>query len=1144
MARRRRSSQPSIVIDEPQHSSVTTHVAPQIPSLNISPIGNGNQWYNPIDAASSPAHERTSIPPTNAVPRQESNNRDLTLPGHVDQADQQIRQTSPRVSALGSFHDGDLPSRSISEVTRPTSSVDERSPIATIAENFPPSTASERVPPDASGQPLLVTTVPTLGAGTVSTRVLSAPVSDALGPLPNLSTTASAVTLPVATEPNAAERDTLPVQDLKLKAQGQERVGFQLSDAPATPQSAAGAALPSQGGHLSQSRGDTPRAGIFNSGGSSEILHPPFNAGTPPHTVPKLSKEAEAAMYRSQGERPENLVDGLPAYPSTGGVPATAPKPRIAPGDAIIPIADLSHQRQTSSGPAPPRPFSFVGGDTIISSAGQNLVERLSTPLDAPSSRPDLAKEISVVSSNGSKDSLDFSKRDSKQYSRPFSTNHDVKDHPTYRHSQETARNKGTSVPSRENQNIRPVVDRPAKTVDDDVPYRIPGPYVQEYRSPKQPPQGILAQQFPAAQVRPQGQPNQRAPPGVDPLRSHAPRSQNQTAPHGQSAKNNEDHTTRAVTSPTSDRLRQPSKGGLFRTRSKSRSVRSRDDESRNAESKNEKRGGFFKQRTKADGATLPSQFGSLRGEPREGFTKQISHDSADHNAAHGEHADQVGNLESTRPNNSSPHDPRKKRFSGLGSLFGRSGTRSTKTSTKPQGPQPVQPASAFSNYPPSQPNGPAQHITAAPDSMYAQNQQRYQTLPLPDKSGSYPQPQAGFQGLNAPVAGYYAPSNQQQADRPKMPHDPDSFNRDRLSTEQQANPDQYPNEQNPNRHQRPYQPGLQPQGPQLPSAAPRPEEARPPLQINTNTSEFGAGHTAKQPFVTAPPGPAPQLPPPAQSSSEPPRQVPYYSTQRPIQGSPYDLRQGTQSPYRYGARQGASPSGVSHAIDLHKRSRSPRNGRTIPEDERIEEIDRNDPASQLGTFSKSAGKSPRGGGADSSEQEAPWRIGLPGNGEEDEDKRNTILERVQEQKQERDQPRDQPRGQELEQEQERERAQQDESYPTIKNENGNSSPAKSGKKNEEETENANPPNSKDDGRKREQAQLEPKPTVAEKVMGVQLPLKQTTGNAMQKSPVELPGSKAPGDHDSDDEIVMSSTAYPGQEWAPESWAYGGNWDD
>lgn len=103
----------------------------------------------------------------------------------------------------------------------------------------------------------------------------------------------------------------------------------------------------------------------------------------------------------------------------------------------------------------------------------------------------------------------------------------------------------------------------------------------------------------------------------------------------------------------------------------------------------------------------------------------------------------------------------------------------------------------------------------------------------------------------------------------------------------------------------------------------------------------------------------------------------------------------------------------------------------------------------------------------------------------------------------------------------------------------------------EKEPENVHAPNS-EEWRKQESAQHEP--TIAERVMGVQLargplPLQGSTsaGNAMARSskmsPVELPGSKAPGD-DSDEEIVMSSTAYPGQEWAPEYWGYGGNWED
>lgn len=43
----------------------------------------------------------------------------------------------------------------------------------------------------------------------------------------------------------------------------------------------------------------------------------------------------------------------------------------------------------------------------------------------------------------------------------------------------------------------------------------------------------------------------------------------------------------------------------------------------------------------------------------------------------------------------------------------------------------------------------------------------------------------------------------------------------------------------------------------------------------------------------------------------------------------------------------------------------------------------------------------------------------------------------------------------------------------------------------------------------------------------------KSAGGGAASAPVELPGSKPAGDTDSDEEIVMSSTAYPGQEWMP-----------
>ena len=200
--------------------------------------------------------------------------------------------------------------------------------------------------------------------------------------------------------------------------------------------------------------------------------------------------------------------------------------------------------------------------------------------------------------------------------------------------------------------------------------------------------------------------------------------------------------------------------------------------------------------------------------------------------------------------------------------------------------------------------------------------------------------------------------------------------------------------------------------------------------------------------------------------------------------------------------------------------------------------MNRNDPASQLGTFSNIA--APRSGGADSSEQEAPWRIGLP-NSEEDETKRKsqaTVPER--------------PR--------ERERTAAPEETRVSVNKNLTPPVENPEKKNDDddddEVENEYLRKSEEEWRRQEQQH---EPTIAEKVMGVQfarggpsrLPLQRSTSaanaNATTKSskmsPVELPGSRAPGD-DSDDEIVMSSTAYPGQEWAPDNWGYAGNWDD
>src|SRR5205814_8574873 len=157
------------------------------------------RWYNPIDPASSSGHDRT-VSPAYTAPKQESNNRELMIPGHVDQAVQHVRQSSPRVSAVGSFHDGEVPSRSISEVT-------ERSPIAAIPEDVTPATVTERIAPDGLGRHHVRALVPTPEVETTAASVPGALVSGALGPLRD-----------IATDANVVEQNSSPQSDLTPKA--------------------------------------------------------------------------------------------------------------------------------------------------------------------------------------------------------------------------------------------------------------------------------------------------------------------------------------------------------------------------------------------------------------------------------------------------------------------------------------------------------------------------------------------------------------------------------------------------------------------------------------------------------------------------------------------------------------------------------------------------------------------------------------------------------------------------------------------------------------------------------------------------------------------------------------------------------------
>lgn len=164
-----------------------------------------------------------------------------------------------------------------------------------------------------------------------------------------------------------------------------------------------------------------------------------------------------------------------------------------------------------------------------------------------------------------------------------------------------------------------------------------------------------------------------------------------------------------------------------------------------------------------------------------------------------------------------------------------------------------------------------------------------------------------------------------------------------------------------------------------------------------------------------------------------------------PTRSSPYETTSPTTtSPYGYGSARGLNSLSLSHTIDLHKRSRSPRGGRRNSD----EDVDiTTNPAYRLGRF-----ESPKE--RNEGEQERPWSIGLP-DGEK------------------------------------------------INNENK-----------------ARPPR-----------------TSSLAASGSRSMNARPQRTQRQEQPAELQGSRVNGD-ESDEDIVMSSTAYPGQEWIPHSMGY------
>jgi hypothetical protein len=203
-----------------------------------------------------------------------------------------------------------------------------------------------------------------------------------------------------------------------------------------------------------------------------------------PAAATTLSKDEEAAQERAATE---GQNDPVPSYEENPGRPA-----RIGPDAQIVPVANLAHQQRQAS-TVPTRPFSFEGADAL-QNAQQAYVQTqaatgtTSQPLSPVSQTA--SKDYSQVSAEEVAEDRPRQNRQSKSYSRPFGQD-PVSDHPAFRQpDQPVDRTQMYSTSEQPPTNARRIEEDAARFRQqlrpaEDEGYRIPGPYHQEYRSPK-----------------------------------------------------------------------------------------------------------------------------------------------------------------------------------------------------------------------------------------------------------------------------------------------------------------------------------------------------------------------------------------------------------------------------------------------------------------------------------------------------------------------------------------------------------------------------------------------------------------------------------------------------------------------------------
>jgi len=649
----------------------------------------------------------------------------------------------------------------------------------------------------------------------------------------------------------------------------------------------------------------------------------------PSYSSVAASKEAEAANERADNESSHETQEGLPLYSTYADGNQRQGRSLSRPNAQIVSAVDLSDKRPDMAISNIHRPFSFFGTESLTApQRGQ------STPLPFQDVESERSKTVRRDTDQLRRDNeSDLSrKQSSRSYSRPFGGDENMTKHAAYPPQDHLPLDRGQVYAT---ENPLPSARRPTEDInkwreqtlaaqpirEEEEHYRIPGPYGQEYRSPKQ--------VFIPFDEREQAQPPQQQPTENGVIQQTQSNQEQSTEnalgqqSHMPAAKSPDPYqsppalqqpTMNPPPVPDTERPRSRTLGGLFASRSKSRSNISRDEPYDEVDAYS-KRNSIFRRNSRND--SLTSQKSSLH-ESRDQIGRLPSSDNINRSKRRLSRDMLRSNTSSpvhTKEVSSQQQEGKKTRFSGLGNFF--KGT--SKTTGKLQRASTLPLDSGYDE----RPNQPQQQ-QPRPVIMPG-------TWPSQQRLDSYQQERPGFQ---QPGAG----DNQPRGSSPLNNHHNQA--RQHLPTPQDYRP----------------------------QPSPRPSD----LRINTSNDNAAARSALPN---TAPVNSSSYHNPLTQTS----RDIPYAS---PITAKPYSpsLPHKPASTATVVPRSATSPA--PHVADLHKRSRSPRLGRRASSDEDLT-APQADPANTLGTFSNKK-ISPAGGvPRPENDQETPYRIDLPSDGTE-----------------------------------------------------------------------------------------------------------------------------------------------------------------